>query len=224
MNRKAFTLIELLVVIAIVALLAAILFPVFARAKGAAKSSACLSGARQLGTAMALYAADYDDVYPNATDGFGGESQEGGWVYYNFFGNFVQGNFVAKKGGLYPYVKSEGIFVCPACPGPRPTLTYALNGCLTEPTDRIGLNSGRAASVVPAPSNMMLLGEEGVGEGGWSGKNLGTNDGFFNPAVDVFSEWHFGKTQLVFADLHAKSVKASDSFASVVFGGGPDCP
>ncbi len=60
--RKAFTLIELLVVIAIIAILAAILFPVFAQAKNAAKKTAGLSQAKQIGTAMHIYLADYDDV------------------------------------------------------------------------------------------------------------------------------------------------------------------
>ncbi|MFN3682785.1 MAG: prepilin-type N-terminal cleavage/methylation domain-containing protein, partial [Fimbriimonadaceae bacterium] len=59
--RVGFTLIELLVVIAIIAILAAILFPVFAQAKASAKSSACLSNLKQIGTAVHMYAADYDD-------------------------------------------------------------------------------------------------------------------------------------------------------------------
>src|SRR5262245_19161226 len=59
--RKAFTLIELLVVIAIIAILAAILFPVFAQARESAKASACMSNMKQLGVATQLYLADYDD-------------------------------------------------------------------------------------------------------------------------------------------------------------------
>ncbi len=64
MGRKAFTLIELLVVIAIVAILAAILFPVFAQAKAAAKTSVCLSNVRQIATGMTLYGNDNDGVAP----------------------------------------------------------------------------------------------------------------------------------------------------------------
>lgn len=66
--RKAFTLIELLVVIAIIAILAAILFPVFAQAKAAAKKSTSISNVKQIGLGILLYTADYDDVYPRNDD------------------------------------------------------------------------------------------------------------------------------------------------------------
>lgn len=65
--KRAFTLIELLVVIAIIAILAAILFPVFAQAKEAAKKTAALSNAKQAGTSVQLYLNDNDDMYPRAT-------------------------------------------------------------------------------------------------------------------------------------------------------------
>lgn len=67
--RRAFTLIELLVVIAIIAILAAILFPVFAQAKAAAKKTECISNVKQLGTAMLMYIGDYDGYYPKRIDG-----------------------------------------------------------------------------------------------------------------------------------------------------------
>lgn len=67
--KKAFTLIELLVVIAIIAILAAILFPVFAQAKTAAKKTQALSNAKQIGTASHIYSSDYDDRFPSVYDG-----------------------------------------------------------------------------------------------------------------------------------------------------------
>ncbi|RYG41932.1 prepilin-type N-terminal cleavage/methylation domain-containing protein [bacterium] len=70
MQKRAFTLIELLVVIAIIAILAAFLFPVFARAKEAAKQTTCLSNLKQLGTSFALYQGDNDDAYPSGGDSF----------------------------------------------------------------------------------------------------------------------------------------------------------
>jgi prepilin-type N-terminal cleavage/methylation domain-containing protein len=67
--KRAFTLIELLVVIAIIAILAAILFPVFAQAKAAAKKTAALSNTKQLATASLMYASDFDDRFPSIYDG-----------------------------------------------------------------------------------------------------------------------------------------------------------
>ncbi|MEN6304741.1 MAG: prepilin-type N-terminal cleavage/methylation domain-containing protein, partial [Armatimonadia bacterium] len=64
MKRRGFTLIELLVVIAIIAILAAILFPVFAKAREKARQSSCLSNMKQMGLACLQYAQDYDEVLP----------------------------------------------------------------------------------------------------------------------------------------------------------------
>ncbi len=63
MTRKGFTLIELLVVIAIIAILAAILFPVFARAREKARQTSCLSNMKQIALAITMYASDYDETY-----------------------------------------------------------------------------------------------------------------------------------------------------------------
>lgn len=109
MNRKAFTLIELLVVIAIIAILAAILFPVFAQAKLAAKKSADLSNTKQQGTAMQIYLADNDDVLPSAYYYPNDSSSAGGYVHWS--------------GVLMPYIKNLEIFVSPGDPlgGMAPT-------------------------------------------------------------------------------------------------------
>src|SRR5436305_534253 len=69
MRKTAFTLIELLVVIAIIAILAAILFPVFAQARDKARGAACLSNTKQMGLGVSLYTQDYDEVLPMGGNG-----------------------------------------------------------------------------------------------------------------------------------------------------------
>jgi prepilin-type N-terminal cleavage/methylation domain-containing protein/prepilin-type processing-associated H-X9-DG protein len=98
--RSAFTLIELLVVIAIIAILAAILFPVFAQAREKARQSSCLSNQKQMGLAIMQYVQDADETFPQAYYYPNDSTSAGG---YNHWSGIVQ-----------PYVKNEGIFVCPS--------------------------------------------------------------------------------------------------------------
>src|SRR5580698_2627502 len=90
--RKAFTLIELLVVIAIIAILAAILFPVFAQAKAAAKKAVAVSNAKQEGLAIAMYLNDFDDVYYEHAQGLSTGTETTTSLIWN--------------GWLYPYTKN----------------------------------------------------------------------------------------------------------------------
>lgn len=109
-GRNAFTLIELLVVIAIVAILAAILFPVFAKAKSAAKTSACASNLRQVGTALALYQADGEDAYPNTGDPFLWFGRRFRWPimpYLNIGQKQKAGDYVAESGAAQILTCSE---------------------------------------------------------------------------------------------------------------------
>ncbi len=101
MKRRGFTLIELLVVIAIIAILAAILFPVFARAREKARQTSCLSNLKQLGTALQMYVQDYDGMTPPHNDGENMAADN-------------PGRFVIR---LLPYIKNEQILGCPSDQG-----------------------------------------------------------------------------------------------------------
>ncbi len=95
-SAKAFTLIELLVVIAIIAILAAILFPVFAQAREKARQIACLSNTKQMALGVMQYTQDYDDTLPVIGDN---SACRGRWQWQ-----------------IFPYVKNEQVFTCPNLP------------------------------------------------------------------------------------------------------------
>lgn len=105
-GRGGFTLIELLVVIAIIAILAAILFPVFAQAREKARQSACMSNAKQIGTAVMQYAQDWDESHPGVwfgpVSGSPWSQPSNDTVYYKWMD------------AVYPYVKNEQVFTCPS--------------------------------------------------------------------------------------------------------------
>jgi prepilin-type N-terminal cleavage/methylation domain-containing protein/prepilin-type processing-associated H-X9-DG protein len=136
--RRAFTLIELLVVIAIIAILAAILFPVFAQAKNAAKGIACVSNMKQIGTAGHLYLADYDDVWFAACrysplPGFADQEMWIGYDNNNELGGDYRGNVSKpainppRPGTIDPYLKNRDIIKCPNKPSASQTV-LALSG------------------------------------------------------------------------------------------------
>src|SRR5258708_6070737 len=94
-TRRGFTLIELLVVIAIIAILAAILFPVFAQARESARRTSCLSNTKQQGLALLMYAQDYDETTPTLT--------------YTYSTNFLLDFYQLEQ----PYIKNYGLWYCP---------------------------------------------------------------------------------------------------------------
>jgi prepilin-type N-terminal cleavage/methylation domain-containing protein len=177
-NRKGFTLIELLVVIAIIALLAAILFPVFAGAREKARQTACLNNNKQLGLAFVMYLNDYDETYPL---GFG---YAGGWLWNRYHATphdwrasvplnspLHQAYQAHWSNAVQPYLKSDGVYGCPSASLIRlntndyanarrapARVSYTYNGLLH------GLSSAVAAS----PSTLPLL-WEGRGKAGRGG-------------------------------------------------------
>jgi prepilin-type N-terminal cleavage/methylation domain-containing protein/prepilin-type processing-associated H-X9-DG protein len=142
-RRAAFTLIELLVVIAIIAILAAILFPVFAQAREKARAITCISNEKQLGLSTMMYVEDYDEVYPNGSEfltyGTGSQDWPCGWA-----------------GQVYPYVKSVGVFKCPD-DAPVDVVSYCYNSNLGEASWYNGSVSGVPEASMAAPSTTVMF-------------------------------------------------------------------
>src|SRR5262249_16401824 len=114
-DAHGFTLIELLVVIAIIAILAAILFPVFAQAREKARQASCLSNTKQLGLAYIQYVQDYDGYLPAAFSGWQGDVDwhDGNWWWGQ---------------RIYPYIKSRNVYRCPSHSGFDPNAPTMWNG------------------------------------------------------------------------------------------------
>jgi prepilin-type N-terminal cleavage/methylation domain-containing protein/prepilin-type processing-associated H-X9-DG protein len=195
MKRRGFTLIELLVVIAIIAILAAILFPVFARAREAARQSSCLSNLKQLGTAMQMYTQDYDERLPGAAP-FSASSEYGHWIlaYNNGAGQNAgqPGPFLVEQGALFPYVKNAQVYRCPSDANANTRrLSYTMNAN----------GHFQMLAVAQTVSSTPLFVDE----------SSTLNDGYFayggNTAGDIPSLIHNDGANLSFLDGHVKWAK-----------------
>jgi len=194
-RRRAFTLIELLVVIAIIAILAAILFPVFARARESARRASCASNLKQLALGFMMYTEDYDERLPNALSNASGENKIGGWMYYTqgAQSSSIRANFDPKLGAIFPYIKNAQVYVCPSdSEGQFTGNSYSMNSCTIE----------KSLAAFDQTTLWMLLGEE-------STINKSSDDGYFGLVTNTLSDRHLDGSNIAFLDGHVKWYKAS---------------
>jgi prepilin-type N-terminal cleavage/methylation domain-containing protein/prepilin-type processing-associated H-X9-DG protein len=201
-RRGGFTLIELLVVIAIIAILAAILFPVFAQAREKARSISCLSNQKQLGTAMQMYMQDYDERFPTWLDDVP-KSVE----HPNGKNTWVE--------NLQPYSKNKKIWLCPSdsTPGRNPTdsrsqNSYWLNAYIFRWSGRNSQvkspypSAALAEVSYPATTIVLCDGPTNDGQHVWPGPPVEWcgAEKWCRPQ----QERHSGGINFTFADGHAK--------------------
>lgn len=192
-SKKGFTLIELLVVIAIIAILAAILFPVFAKAREKARQSSCASNLKQIAVGIGMYSQDYDEMMPSFGDGQ--DTAAAGSYPWTI------------PGLLNAYVKNYKIFECPsqAPNGGNPIKCgYFANGVIAE--------YGHAVSTaaIGKPAALVLLMEFGVNAGTTYCRPYWTGAGF----SEYWNTWggfpiHSGGSNFAYVDGHVKWTKES---------------
>ncbi len=148
-TRRGFTLIELLVVIAIIAILAAILFPVFAQAREKARQTTCTSNVKNLGLAVVMYAQDYDETYPPLWYAVG----DGHWP------NTVRPYI--GQGGSDPSGKkwTKGIMVCPSAPLKEPGWSYAMSQQMSVYEPKLNGYRGLSLATISRPANVLMIAE-----------------------------------------------------------------
>jgi len=231
MKSRAFTLIELLVVIAIIAILAAILFPVFAQAKAAAKKTACLSGVKQVGLGSVMYSADYDDMF--ATQGFSifsGSIYEYHAWWGGFMYDFSQGDtqYLHPEYGLfYPYMKNRAINDCPTAKDTDMQAAqgyvngYGVNGQVivegvtySPPDYQPVPNQSISATACDAPAETILMGDNAGVETGDGAPYLYQDPSINRPSeprngVARLAARHTEQANIAWVDGHAKSFHVS---------------
>jgi len=195
MDRRGFTLIELLVVIAIIAILAAILFPVFARAREKARQTSCLSNIKQIGLGMQMYAQDYDETMPSG-------------LYCNWTSG---GPYGCHGMVLQPYIKNLNILECPSLRGwslsparvEPPTTWYGSYGWNHMVSGRMGAITAPASMVYVFDCRSPWIDYNGAVWDRVSGRGIMKYYG----NADQPTDWHNDGLNVGFVDGHAKWTK-----------------
>jgi general secretion pathway protein G len=194
----AFSLIELLTVIGIIAILAGLLFPVFATARGKAREITCVSNLRQIGMAIRMYAQDYDELYPWAvdpTDKFTPQI----WNPFPFFRDQIPGMPLLHE-VLQPYVKSAELFRCPADTG------YDIEDFTGEPLDARPTSYRKFGTSYNFRTEIAF---RGMRESGFQ------QPASINVMMDAAGHWHGGllfdrmRYSVLHGDGHTKSLSRS---------------
>jgi len=158
---QAFTLIEALAVISLIGILAALLFPVFARARAKGRQTTCLSNLKQLGVGTLLYAQDYDErIYPYEVNGPSGPGDRYTWEYYTDYSSLHSNDY--SRGLLFPYVKDARVFICPDAVSFAGTVggnsgSYGLNAYLIDTYIGGTSATGIALSQAQAQAQTVLI-------------------------------------------------------------------
>ena len=214
-RSSGFTLIELLVVIAIIAILAAILFPVFQKVRENARRASCLSNEKQIGLAVIQYNQDFDEKFPCATAVATPPGYPNGWANM-----------------IYPFVKSVGLYACPDDSVAAPIVSYSMNYLIWNHNDSQP-DTGQSLAQLTAPASTVLLYEGGSrnplkGESGDDPSKplngaigaAGNSDWNTDNAA-CLAKWHDNSpsrsTNYLAMDGHAKYLKVSS--VSWFFGG-----
>ena len=208
-RSKGFTLIELLVVIAIIAILAAILFPAFAKARESARRISCVSNLKQIGTGIMQYTQEYDEKLPPGADGAYDSNPANNTLsfYPGIIKSYVQDATVYKcpsnssttYGKLQPTANVYLNHYC-ANGGDDNAIGNAANDARDRPMNRAGTNpysGGAALSVIKAPSQCILLAEN----------NDNINEMDLYDEDNVAFQGHLGTTNFLFVDGHVKSMR-----------------
>jgi len=187
-KKTGFTLIELLVVIAIIAILAAILFPVFARAREKGRTASCQSNLKQLGIALMMYAQDYDEVYPVSSFWPAPPLFPAGYYWYQ---------------SLDPYIKNSQLILCPSKSEGTglEMLGYGWN-YMNFGYDGIGTFPGEHMPLadIPTPAATVVIGDsEDLND-----RVLGNSYYLYSTISSYVADRHSGGGNYLYCDGHVK--------------------